>query len=735
MKLNLRNRRVLSCALAMMILAVMAGSCRKDCSTTYIPANHSTSTSTPEAFSGNSLQMISDYEMTHNMAFPGGVMHSASAGLVQGTASGSGFKMIGFLMNKILNFKRKQHINNEFQDIDNALSIIQAQIATLDSNNVHFQQVLIKKVDMMTTLLTQFNLNQDITNIHTEYNITNNNYFGFYRNIATQWEQDTTSAYLITQMHEAAKSAPTWASNIINDKGSKSMLSTIQEMHDALIPTLPGTTTNALKAYATQLIDNLSLAHTTKVLDTQDALNLYCLLETYFITIMNYEYQAATVYSNACKVVDSTGVNRSDSIFKVQFGNQVVDQIKVFLKVVDYMVVNVAEYRDAARFQRDMRTEDMGIASDTVFGPALGRAQLVANLLCASVGKPYPVMNAVITTPRYYGNGAGPVTLSFAGRTATTNAVNWTSQLPCTRWTDSTCTSSNEWTINRLGTPGIADPPGLSGYLPVSIQNAWWNPWTTPSGHVQVYYYSPQNPTDKSVVQDSVHSVGLAFVACNWPWGTMYVDKAPAKSASYPGYFSYYTFESGLMDWPMFPTPSTVSEKAWMGATGELQLLHDGTFTTSSGCRIQNWQGTMSQAKYKYLMADGHWKNVKVGTALPAYNPGVQAWVTCSVLYTMKGTGKKTFLTLYAGTLHHNHFNAETTYWIGSEVISSQIQNQAGVTKIVFGNTALTAGTDYQPGISYCYETNDVPSAGVSGMINLTSSYQVVYGGFYDVPL
>jgi len=732
MKPELFNRRVLLYALAITILVVITGSCRKDYGTTYIPENKGTPGT--EAISGSVLRIVSDLELTHGVSFPGGVLHSTAIGLTKGGTAGSGFQMASSMMSKIMTFRRRQHYKSEFKDIKNAIDTLQGQISVMEHNNQLYQAVLVTKLDQLSDQISRTQLVNDITTIGDHYlGITN--HFGYFMNLSAQWEQDTTNTTNTNLMLTAAHDAPTWAEGIINQPTGQGSLSwTLLNMYYIMTGTGGSSTQTPLKTYATKLIDSLNSTHSTKVLDTQDALNLYGLLESYFLTIMNYELQGANVYLNAVHVVDSTGALGMDSSFRATFGSQVVDQAKYFLQMVDYIFINTAEYRDAGRFQRDMRTENMGITYDSVLTPALGRAQLVANMLCAAVGQPYPLVNAVITTPQYYGSGAGPITIVFSAFSANTTAVNWSSQLPCTRWTDSTCSPSPAWTINRLGVPGVAGPVVPGGLMTVAIPNAWWNPLEIPQGQVHLYYYNPQNPSDYSTVSDSVHSIGMAFFACSWPWGTMYVDKQPAFTPSNPLYLYYVKFDANFMASSKVTTPGTAMEPSRMGVSSStLEMINDGTFQTTNGCRSHKWQGTMSQAKFRYVIADGHWKNVTVSSDLPDYNGGVQSWVTYDAIYTMKGSGKKTFLTVFAGTTHPEQWNCDGRYNVNNEVISAQILNQINTTKNGFGCCTLTKGTAYQPGVQYFYETSGVPSEGATGQVNLNSSYQIVYNGLYRV--
>ncbi|MCK9424294.1 MAG: hypothetical protein M0Q38_17040 [Bacteroidales bacterium] len=735
--------KFISFALLLALIVIVVVSCRKkDTEYNPVPPGPTPPPATPDAFSNRPLNMLSEYEKSHHLAFPGHLIHQLGSGLVGGEASGSVtwdiLKGIGDIVKDVYDYKSGKKKDNTFQQLQSGMNSIQSQITNMESTNFTMITQLGIQIDDLGSNFSTGAMSPLIYNVETEMGVNNNLQLGYYLNIGNQWEQDSTNSTNIYLMNTAKGEALAYAQGTLAASASSTgMLYTLTGFNTQMIQPLAGSA-NPVKAYAKTVVDALKVGAVARVLDANQALQAYQLVEQYFMTIINYEFQAATVYLNACNMVDSTGQNKMDSIFIAgTFAPQIISHAKIFLQVVDFLVVNANEYRDEARFERDMLFEDQGIAPDTIFGPVFARAQFLANLLCAAVGKPYPVMCGTVLTPYTYGvNPPGPMTFQIGGNPVTTTYdTTLQSQLAYTQWTRSgnTCISSpdNSWFINRLGTIGVADQGYDAQTYSISIPGARWSPIQTPSGHVTPQYFNPANLT-YSPVKDSVHTILFLYFAANWQWGEMYIDHGPSTTASGPTYFDFY-FYNTKMTQSLYPLLKTPVEG--YGPTYPMSYPMGQFSNLSSTIRKLGWSGTMLQTSYLYTIANGHYVDIQTGPNVLT-NGTVQAWAFYNVEYTMKGTGT-TFITVNIGTSDVKktyNFAVEPWYHIGSELTQTKWTGPVNVVNSEFKGPPLATNTNYQMGIQFFYQTEKVPENSPPGTISLTTSYQVVYSGYYSMP-
>ncbi|MFZ4523521.1 MAG: hypothetical protein ACOYNC_17590 [Bacteroidales bacterium] len=732
-------RKILSMALVLAMIVLIIASCRK--SDTIYPAVPPVSPlpAAPDAFSDRPLKMLSDYETSHHLAFPGHMIHQLGRGLAGGEVSTAWdvFKGIGTVIESVYNYQQGKQKQNQFQQVQNGLNSIQSQLTNMQTSNVAMISQLGIQIDNLESTLLNCSMNGLISNVNTAMGADNYRELGLFVNIAANWEKDSTNSSNIRLMNNAKDSAMSFANHIYNANDATSMTQTLTGFNTQMTTPLGNVGTgggpaNPLKAYAKTVIDALKVNSVARVLDEKQAKAAYLLVEQYFMSIMNYEFQAATVYVNAANMLDPTGINKLDSIFMASFAKKIFAQVHVFLPVVDFLVVNANEYRDEARFERDMQYEDQGLAPDTVFGPILARAQFMANILCAAVGQPYPVMCGSVITPETYGaTAAGPMQFLIGGNSVTTTYdTAIASQLAYTKWVNGTCSPDNSWYINRLGTIGISDPGWSAQTYSISIPSARWSPIQVPSGHVTPQYFNPANLT-YSPVKDSVHTMLFGYFAANWQWGEMFIDHWPTNPASGPSNFDFKPFNSKFspgINNQMY-TPFEVY------ASGvQLNWFMEGKFSNlSSTNRKLGWSGTMAQTKDEYIIVDGNYVDIQTGPNVP---PGgtIQAWACYDVAYTMKGSGA-TFITVNIGTSDVKRTaNGMSWYHIGSELTQTQWSGPVNVVNSDFKGPPLLINTAYQMGRQYYYQTQNV-TAKTPGTISLSSSYQVVYSGYYNVPI
>ncbi|MEI7895858.1 MAG: hypothetical protein WCJ26_02390 [bacterium] len=724
-------------ALLLILIATVTGSCRKnDTEYVSIPPGPDTP-ATPIVFRNKPIRMMSDHEIANQADFPGHIIHLLGKGLTGGEKPEpeNPFKDIGETLWEIYDYKQTEH---EFAQIHQDLMELKNQIATLSSTITSMGEHLSIQIDNLTTFISSGNLNTQIGYVKTAMGSATEDEFMYYSDIAAAWEADSLNPARIVQMDTLKAYLPKYAHTVYHDPSSNSMINIIQAMNEALCPTL-GNDTNALQAYTKTLV---SLCN-GKIADSTDAMSSYLMLESYFLTVVNYQLQAATIMSNACNVLDSTGVLGYDTSF---WNSGVVPQLKmevgVFISAVDYLVANLGDYRNQARFVSDMQYASAGLAPDNIFIHVLARSQFIANLLYDAMGLQYPVMCGHIVIPsKYPGSPQQPLVLTIGAQTMSAAPNQILSQLPYTYWDNTTCHPDQTWNSYRYGNLGIPDISWPTGKQSVVISNsAGQTPWVhyTPiTGSITPLYYNPQNPNQTSTTKTAECTIEFAYFSANWQWGYLLLSNSSTQSGwkktTDGGAFDFESFNSSLVG-------STLGVP--FAATGKGQNLSyqmSGiSFTypnTTAGSMKAT--GTTGKTDNFYVIVDGEWLGVTTGSEMPPLYGTIQGWASYNVLYSMQGSGGVD-LTVNIGTTlpgeHHYNWTGDEYYTVGGDVVRTNFHDLPGILNQGFGASQnLKSGTGYQPGVQYYYQTANLASA-LPASISFNQSYQFVYGGYYNLP-
>ena len=721
----------------LILIMIMVVSCRKN-DTIYIPVPPEPSNPAAlDVFTNKPIRMMSDYEIANQADFPGHIIHRLGKGLVGGEdpEPENPFKEVGKTLWEIYDYEHTEH---EFAEINQGLTDLTSQIAILNNTINNMGQHLNIQIDNLTAFISSGDLNIQIGYVKTAMEAGTEDQFMYYPNTGAAWEADSLNPARIAQMNILKGYVHTYANNVYHNQTSNSMINIIEAMNEDLCPTL-GTGNNALLAYAKTVV---SLTN-GKIHDSTDAMNAYLLLESYFLTVVNYQLQAATVMANACNLLDSTGILGYDTAF---WNNDVIPQLKmevgVFFSAVDYMVANMGDYRNQARFVSDMQYANAGLAPDNIFIHVLARSQFVANLLYDALGLPYPVMCGHILTPYNYGNNpTGSLAVTIGSRTISALPDQVLSQFPYTYWDNTTCHPDQTWNSYRFGNLGIPDPGWLTGKQTLVISNAsGQTPWVhygPITGSITPLYYNPRNPNQTSPIQTAECTIEFACFTANWQWGYLLLSNSSMvsgwKKTTDAGPFDFETFNSSLVG-SVLVVPFAASGKGH-----GLSLQAGGisfTYPNSTAGTMQA-KGTTAITGNYYVIADGNWIDVTTGSDMPPISGTIQGWASYNVLYSMQGSGGVD-LTVNIGTIlqeeHHYNWSGSEYYSIGNEVLRTNFHDLPGVVNQGFGQTPnLVTGTSYKPGVQYYYQTANLASA-VPASISLNQGYQFVYGGYYNLP-
>ena len=296
---------------------------------------------------------------------------------------------------------------------------------------------------------------------------------------------------------------------------------------------------SVLKRYADGVILNSSGNALTKQ-DT-NAMSSYRLLENYFLMLLNSQYKAFLVYGNAENAYDTVygpGIIRQyhDNYFK----KFIIQEMKMFLNVVDYLSVNLVDYRSLDRFSAEMEYLSFGIKYDAACSPFIQRANLLNSMILHAVGAP---------TNDFY------ITMALPQKYCSTTALSWTfnmdsyplvldnngsmeSQYPYTYWNGNTCIADNIISFYR-GSGGNISSGYLLKFADIGISNSTWHKQTGVSMHanVPVCWINPNDLTKSSSIYSATYCLPFGSASLYWPWGYLFVnDMNNMKSVqNFPG--------------------------------------------------------------------------------------------------------------------------------------------------------------------------------------------------------
>lgn len=725
-------------ALALLLILIVAGSCKKDPDNNPVPPEPNP-IATPTIFTDKPLRMMSEDEIASQSVFPVHIIQQVGQGLVGGEEPGfeNPFKEVGETLWEIYDYEHTEH---QFEKVNEGLTNLKNQITTLSETITNMGQHLNIQIDNLTAYISSGDLNTQIGYVKTAMGSATEDELMYYSNIAAAWEADSLNPARIAQMNALKAYIPTYAYAVYHNQSSNSMINIIQAMNEDLCPTL-GTGNNALLAYT----KTLAALCQDKIIDSTDAMSAYLLLESYFLTVVNYQLQAATVMVNACNVMDSTGTLGYDTTF---WNNSVAPQLKMevatFLSAVNYLVVNLGEYRSLERLEHDMQYANAGIAPDDIFIHALARSQFIANLIYDAMDLPYPVMCGTILTPfNYTASPYETLGMTIGNQNIYIHPTQMISQLPNTYWdNNNTCHPDQTWNLfqyGTLGTPDINWPTGNLSVL-VGTNGADISPWVHYApimGSVTALYYNPRNPSQTSLTKTDECTIEFAYFSAKWQWGNLLLSNSLLengwKKTNDGGAFDFESFNSSLVG-NLFGVPFVALGKKHSMSYQESGISFSYTNNTAGN---MNATGTTSHTSDYYVIVDGNWIGVKTGSELPPVGGYLQGWAAYTVQYDMQGSGGVD-LTVNIGTTrpmeHHNDWSGDEYYTVGGEVVRTNFHDLVGVLNKDSGHSEnLNTNVSYEPGVQYYYQTADLKSS-VSANICLNQIYQFVYGGYYNLP-
>jgi hypothetical protein len=715
--------------LLLVILIVNPGCKKKDDPEPPQPNPLPTLPENPDVFTNKPLHIMSDYEVKHSQDFVAHKIRLLGHGLAgDETEPDNPYAEAAKMLWEIQDY---ENTKMEFANINNGLSKLSGQVAQLQQSITDLGQQLSLDVSELEEIITSIAMNTYFTQIKGLMDSTTHDGLLYYSSEAAKYKagkitkdvMNTDTALLRDFCHSIYYAQP---GATVHDWS--------EQLNALICPSSGGA--NALITYANVIIKTATSKGYT---DSASMMNLFMLMESYFMQVVNKQFQCVNLWSNACNYFFPTS-GQANAYYTGTFRANIIQEVAAYLSVVEYLMANLSEYRNQQRFQYDMNFANNGLAPDNVFLHVMARAQFIANLVYDALGLPYPVMCGHILIPCNYGEGNpthGPNISVTVYRGSTPETIQHkdttiTSQLPYTYWNvadQSTCYHDNNWASYRFGKLGLAHLDWPTSPCAIKVidngnANTPWVHYADIKGNVTPMYYNPQNPSQKSTTKNSTCTIPFAFFSANWQWGFLRLTNSTAYWRKIGNNFDIHHFYNILY------TPSTTP---FCGTTdgGGMFYQHCGAAAFSYPNMtpgIMQMTGPLVKTDHYYMCADDYYCNVTT-TDVPEVNGSMVVWGSFQVNHTFQTQhGDDIWVFMGVGLSCNDPYG---NYTVGWDVVNSTYHNLRNWASGFGASGNLQTNHGYQPGVQYYFQTYNVGN--INGGIALNTQMQVVYGGYYQL--
>ncbi|MBK6962803.1 MAG: hypothetical protein IPH20_02440 [Bacteroidales bacterium] len=739
MKKNKNLKRIIQAMTLLVLLVIVVVSCRKDDSDPdpVVPPTDVV----PPVIPDQKINMMSAYETSRQLPFPGHKINKLGTGLLgfKFHPYWEGAEFIGEVVWEAFDYL---HTEAKFDEIEDQLDDIQDQIEVLNSTIEHLADEMNIDFAKLSSYISSTALNEQIAFVQTAMGGGTYNQLMFYPNVAARYQADSTNIQNQLDMKDLKLHAHGFASNIYNDMSPASMTNVINNMNQLLCPTV-GSGDNALTGYAKTILDECK----GRVNDSDTAMQVYLMLESYFLKVVNYQFQAATVMVNACNMLDNDGQHGYAATFwDSEMGRIIPEEVDVFLSTVDYLVVNLSEYRNEDRFVNDMQYVSYGIAPDNMFFHVLARSRFLANMLYEASGNPRPVICGSVMVPHIYNVDASrsdmqdPVTVNIGSSTITSEATKYATMIPYTYWdTDQTCHPDNNWDFYNFGTSASDTTWACTPQTIQIVSNSSTSPWPHSldiSWAITPLYYNPSDPTQTSTTRTAECSFQFAYFYTNWQWGYMLLSNT-SKMNKLPSPFDlkhyHKYFEKNFPAVPFCGWAHTYDDYNGyqeFKADDKIKFTVADDYTGSLQA-----SGTITNSDL-YTIGDSRYVKVKTGSDLPPVNNTtneLEAWGCYNGSLNVNPADYNSPWIFISLAPTHWNSTGNDYFLVGDILLDTLYMKQHNyIFPTRFGNrVSLETGAEYNAGVQYVFFDNeDITNDPFD--LKLRSSMQYIYQGFYN---
>lgn len=364
---------------------------------------------------------------------------------------------------------------------------------------------------------------------------------------------------------------------------------------------------------------NTTITNSTNSSSSDTAMNAYLLLEKYFLTLYCYQLKGLLILQNADNVLDSmqpnppnpsTFSNYMDYVFRPYIRNELI----AYNNAVNYLVVNLVDYRTKNQFGSDNNYISTGLAKDSVYYQVLARARILTVQILNSYGYNEGGLYGKVIVPAHY-LGSGSITSpspaisplatpTFSPEPFPTPIVNLTgtstsnsSTLPLTQqtstyqsifpyssWYSNFVSCDNNWTVVDLYN---TDLPAGNYVLTLNDGSSNTIPWLHSSnqlGSGTVMYYCPNGKSSTyppTTEPTDTNTIKFGFFSGRWNFGYELFSNAP---------FSYWFKSSAQFQF------TDKKDNLWEYPNPGLCDMVDSNFSTDFATYLYPYAGNTSSS-------------------------------------------------------------------------------------------------------------------------------------------
>jgi hypothetical protein len=479
-------------------------------------------------------------------------------------------------------------------------------------------------------------------------------------------------------------------------------------------------------------------------------MNAYLLLENYFIRLITYQMEGVAILTNVWND-DPGDPNHATSrtYLNSTFKTQLKAEVAQYLQTVNYLAVNLADYRNNTNYINDMSAYGAGLAQDNIYYNIIARSRFICATLMNAYENDFGLYGSIVT-PYDYSPGTNTpvtsVTLQFSGPSSFTTQIkaqNIKSQFPYTKWNTATAhaTPDNNWsfydfsTFQNPNTQNYLDPniPGGTYNVTLVDNGNTDNPWrhqSTNLGTVSVKYYDPNNLNNPTTSPTQTNTIKFGSFSGRWNWGFSRINSSyfnvwvvPSKNT--------VTVTSDPSIPPYYPSVSVT----WPNPT----LNNLGNGATYSP--ISSTSGIINQFSMFMPNNSNNARTLAYTVQLPI------------IMDAAPGDGTTASAKLYydnsaSGTFSASESKASTTFYYNMGLVDSttnkstyMAQYNSSTHNINFTNQLyqgildpnITVGRTYNVDINSCLYCEPYKSSSSTGNINMSWYMQIVYSNNYNI--
>lgn len=486
-------------------------------------------------------------------------------GLKEGVTVNIADNTTGRLLDYIENDSGDPEAAAAFDAIYSQLTQIQAQLSNVENQINSLIGIIALDQDILTNQINGIDLSGYSDPITNAFNTDptgkgNGNSNGYMYLAATASNLDTSNTAAVNQLKNQV-------SAFYSNNSVTTLTSANNGIYRMICPPPTLLTEPIFKSYAR------FIAQSANTGQSDAAMQSYKLLEQLFSQILTYQLQAMIMISELDNYNDPSG--DTAQIDLKSFQNMLVDEAAQFQAAVNYLMINLVDYRSSANFNNEsgyMHTS--GLAPDDVYTMVFARSRFFTAQLLNSFQKDAGLHGAIVT-PLYNSPGPNttpaavvPVTIKFSGYTTTSKGRSFTGyssvtrtvsptkiagRYPYTKWditgtnqTSSKSSVDNHWAFYEFS----ADHNLPAGRYAVTLvdagdQNAPWYHTETDLGTISVLYYDPKNPKSAGTPAPTpANTFKFGSGSARWNWGFNRMSLSPTAAWTVPAKVQnyYYTY-------------------------------------------------------------------------------------------------------------------------------------------------------------------------------------------------